>query len=227
MRIALFALLLLFGLLGLFGAIFFPRPSAAQQDQSDQASEIVQLFGQGSGVHGVVTAASAGDFIIHTDDGESYKVFYSPNTHLMKQRQPIASSDVHLGDELIALGQLDRKGKTIGAVFLFDVDAEQVRKARAGFGKSWTAGKVTAIHDLKIMIDPAMEATGAKQPQMIAVDENTSFREHDESVTLRDIKVGDFVNAEGALHNKIFLATVLRVMEPKTGNPAFRDPGDR
>ncbi len=221
MRIPYFAFLLVFGL---FGIIVLARPLGAQEDQSDQAAQIVQLFGEGNGVNGIVTASSASDFIIRTAEGESYKVFYGPNTRLMKERQPIGASDVHPGDELIALGQLDNKAKTLGAVFIFDADAAQVSKARAGFGKSWTAGKVTAIHDLRITIDPVMGSAGSKQTQVIAVDENTSFRERGQSVTLGDIKVGDFINAQGALHNKIFVASVLRVMGPAAGNAVLGDP---
>ncbi len=224
MRISFFAFLSVFGL---FGVIVPAHPLGAQDGQSDQAAQIVQLFGEGNGVNGTVTASSASDFIIRTPKGESYKVFYGPNTRLMKQRQPIGASDIHLGDELIALGQLDLKAKTLGAVFIFDADAAQVSKARAGFGKSWTAGKVTAIHDLRIAIDPVMESAGSKQTQVIVVDENTSFRERGQSVTLRDVKVGDFINAQGALHNKIFVATVLRVMGPTPGNAAFGDQEDR
>ncbi len=215
MRLPSFALFLL---LGLVGTIAFARSASAQEEQGDLAAEIVQLFGQGDGIRGVVVSASAGDFIIRTEEGESYKVFYSPNTRLIKQRQPISSGDVHPGDELIAAGQLNRKAKTMGAVFLFDVDAAQVSKARAGFGKSWIAGKVLTIHNLRITIDPAMESAGSKQPQIIAVDENTSFRKQNESVTLGDVKAGDFISAQGEAHNKIFLATVLRVMEQKNWN---------
>ena len=211
MRLPVFPLLLLFEIIVLGG-------HGIAQEQSDQAAEIAQLFGQGSGIDGVVTSAAAGAFIIRTDEGTSYKVYYSPNTHLVKDRQPIGSSDVHPGDELVAVGQLDRKAKTIGAVFLFDVDAAQVRKARAGFGKNWMAGKVTAIHDLRITIDSAIEAQEGKQTQIIAVDENTSFREHNQSITLGDIKVGDFINVQGAMNDKIFLATVLRVMDPNAVN---------
>lgn len=190
------------------------RPATAQDvGAEDQASEIAQLFGQDSGISGIitaVTAATTGNFLVRTEQGENYKVFYGPNTRIMKDRQPISANEIHLGDELIAAGQLDRKAKTLGAVLLYDVDAAEVRKARQGLGKTWTAGKVTSIHDLSIII----EVIDSKQTQRIMVDENTSFRKQKESVTLGDIKVGDFISARGALHDGAFLATVLRVVEP-------------
>jgi hypothetical protein len=182
-----------------------------------------QAFGRGNGVRGTVTAAAAGSFTIRTDDGDTYKVLYSPNTRLMKDRQPIEAADVHIGDMLMAGGIVDAKAKTVGAVFLLDIDAQQVRNARAAFGKTWLLGKVTAIHELKITIERA----GDKQAQIVAVDENTLFRKHREDVTLADVKVGDTISAEGALHADTFLATNLRIMNPETGRPhgAGREPG--
>jgi hypothetical protein len=199
------------------------RVSLAQEDNGFGPPDggMGQAFGKGNGVRGTVTAAAPGSFTIHTDEGDTYKVLYSPNTRLMKDRQPIEAADVHVGDMLMAGGLVDTKAKTVGAVVLLDIDAQEVRKARAAFGKTWVMGKVTAVHELKITIERA----GDKQAQIVAVDENTSFRKHREDVTLADIKVGDFISAEGALHADIFLATNLRIMDPETGRGRGPLPG--
>ena len=180
-------------------------------------------FGRGNGVRGTVTAAGASSFTIRTDEGDRYQVLYSPNTRLMKDRQPIEASDVHIGDMLMAGGIVDPKAKTVGAVFVVDIDAKEVRDARAAFGKTWVMGKVTAIHDLKITIERA----GDKQTQIVAVDENTSFRKHREDVTLADVKVGDTISAQGALHDDTFLAAALRVMTPREPGQAPGPPPSR
>ncbi len=182
-----------------------------------------QAFGKGNGVRGTVTAAAADSFTIRTDEGVIYKVFYSPNTRLMKDRQPIEAADIHVGDMLMAGGLVDAKAKTVGAVLLYDIDAQEVRKARASFGKTWVMGKVTAIHELRITIERA----GDKQAQVVAVDENTSFRKRREDVTLADVKVGDTISADGALHGDTFVAANLRIMGPEAGHPhgAGREPG--
>jgi Domain of unknown function (DUF5666) len=207
----LIALLVLSGSLA---CLSVAQASAAQKDgQDDETAGIVQLFGEGNGLRGEVLTAQPGNFMVRTDDGESYKVFWSPNTHFMKDRQPIEANAVHVGDMLVAAGQIDRKAKTMGAVFLYDVDAAEVRKARAGFGKTWMAGKVTAIHDLRITIERADN----QKAEVVAVDENTSFRHRQESVTLADVKVGDFISVQGAVRNDAFLASVLRLMEPNAG----------
>jgi hypothetical protein len=172
-----------------------------------------QAFGRGNGVRGTVTAAAASSFTIRTDEGDTYQVLYSANSRLVKDRQPIEASDIHVGDMLMAAGIVDAKAKTVGAVLLVDIDANEVRNARAAFGKTWVMGKVTAIHELRITIERA----GDKQTQVVAVDENTSFRKRREDVTLADVKVGDMISAQGALHADTFLATTLRIMPPGTG----------
>jgi hypothetical protein len=172
-----------------------------------------QAFGRGNGVRGTVTAAAASSFTIRTDEGDTYQVLYSANSRLVKDGQPIEASDIHVGDMLMAAGIVDAKAKTVGAVLLVDIDANEVRNARAAFGKTWVMGKVTAIHELRITIERA----GDKQAQVLAVDENTSFRKRREDVTLADVKVGDMISAQGALHADTFLATTLRIMPPGTG----------
>jgi Domain of unknown function (DUF5666) len=200
-----------------FGAAMAASVGHAQEDSGmgppDGGDAMGQVFGKGNGVRGTVTAAAGSSFTIRTDEGDTYKVFYSPNTRLMKDRQPIDAADVHIGDMLMAGGIVDAKAKTVGAVIVLDIDAQVVRNARSSFGKTWVMGKVTAVHELKITIERA----GDKQVQTLAVDENTSFRKHREDVTLADVKVGDVISAQGALHAGTFLATDLRIMDPRTG----------
>jgi hypothetical protein len=180
-----------------------------------------QAFGKGNGIRGTVTAAAPNSFTIRTDEGDTYQVLYSANTRLIKDRQPIDPTDVHVGDMLMAGGIVDAKAKTVGAAFLVDIDAKEVREARAAFGKTWVMGKVTAIHELKITIERA----GDKQTQIVAVDENTSFRKRREDVTLADVNVGDTISAQGALHADAFLATNLRIMTPGSGPGPGRPTG--
>ena len=190
------------------------------QETNGPPDGMAQAFGKGNGIRGTVTAATANSFTIRTDEGDTYQVLFSPNTRLMKDRQPIDAPDVHVGDMLMAGGIVDPKAKTVGAVFIVDVDAKQVRDARAAFGKTWVMGKVTAIHELRITIERA----GDKQTQIVAVDENTSFRKRKEDVTLADVKVGDSISAQGGLHGDAFLATTLRIMSPMS-NAGPERPG--
>src|SRR5262249_26025952 len=53
------------------------------------------------------------------------------------------------------------------------------------------------------------------QTQEIEVDENTSFRRGRESITLPDIKVGDFVRGRGEVKNSVFVPQELNVGRPQ------------
>jgi Cu/Ag efflux protein CusF len=161
------------------------------------------------GVRGTVAAVSGDNISVKTETGDIYKVETGPNTRFRKQRDQIKITDIHVGDMVAAAGDKDEKAKTVGAMFVMLIDKEQYEKARADFGKTWTAGSIQSIDETKITV---------KRPdnvvQTIVVDENTSFRKRRDSITLADIKVGDNVTARGSVQNGNFLATVLNVGGP-------------
>jgi hypothetical protein len=90
---------------------------------------------------------------------------------MMKARQPVKVADVKVGDGIGAMGVLDAPAKTVHALMVAVMDAEDVKKAREGMGKLYIAGKVTAIDDVKLTIQ---RADGVSQ--VIEVDEGTSFK---------------------------------------------------
>jgi hypothetical protein len=215
------------GLAGLALCLAMASTSALAQDAAPQQNGQGQGQGQGRGegrgqgggmfmmngnsAHGSVTAVSGNEITIKDEQGQSWKVETGANTRVMKDRQPVKVSDIHAGDVVIAAGNLDDQAKTVGAAFVVVLDPDQaarMEKMRAEFGKTWTAGKVTAIRDLTLTIERPDKVT-----QTIAVDENTTFHKRNEDITFPDIKVGDLVRAIGSMQNGNFLATNLSVME--------------
>ena len=171
------------------------------------------MMGGGRGVGGTVTAISGSTITIKTEEGDTYQIFTSANSHIMKrvdrQPEPVKISDIHVGDALMASGEVDPKAKTVGAVFvmlLTPEQAAQAKKMREDFGKTWTAGEVTAIKDTDITIKRGDGVT-----QTISVDENTSFKKRNDSITLADIQVGDPLRATGALKGSAFVAATVNV----------------
>jgi Cu/Ag efflux protein CusF len=223
MKFALRALVLLF-------AASLILPFACGQDASANAGPPPDRPGMGAaafaehGVRGTVTAIAGDNISVKTETGDVYKVETGPNTRFRKQRDQAKITDIHVGDMIAAAGDKDEKAKTVGAMFVMLIDKEQYEKARADFGKTWTAGSIQSIDETKITV---------KRPdnvvQTIVVDENTSFRKHRDSITLADIKVGDNVTARGSLQNGTFLATVLSVGGPGgPGGPGgFGGGGER
>ena len=79
--------------------------------------------------------------------------------------------DIKAGDGIGAMGEVDAAKRTVHALFVAIVDAEQVKKLRESMGKEYIAGKVTAIDEVKLTILRSDNVT-----QVIEVDETTSFR---------------------------------------------------
>jgi hypothetical protein len=150
-----------------------PTASAIAQGGQDDARPGAASFAGGQMVRGTVTASAADHLTVKTDAGDVYQVAISANTRLMKDRQPVKLADIKAGDGVGAMGVLDPATKTVHAVFVTVVDAEQIKKARENMGKTYITGKVTAIDldGLKITVE---RPDGVSQ--VIAVDENTSFK---------------------------------------------------
>jgi hypothetical protein len=147
-----------------------------------KAQDAQEGFGRGEGrgqfaggqmVRGTVTAVSSDHLTVKTDAGDVYQVTISANTRLTKDRQPVKAADIKVGDSVGAMGVLDAPTKTVHALGVFVVDAEQVKKMRENLGKTYIAGKVTAIDldSLKLTVQRSDNVS-----QVIAVDEGTSFR---------------------------------------------------
>jgi Domain of unknown function (DUF5666) len=194
------------------------------------------MMGMGRGTVGTVTEVAADHYTIKTDLGEVYAVHYSVNTRMMKQPPgparrtedgqgertpptPIKPADIKVGDVIAASGEVDTAARTIGAVFVMLVDPERAKEMRAmeaNFGKTWLAGRVTAINEVKVTLEGGPD----NAVHSFVADENTTFRKRRDPITLADIQVGDFVRVEGAVKGGSFLATNVAVMTPQpSGGP--------
>ena len=194
--------------------------------------------GGGRGVMGTVTEATADHYTIKTETGETYTIHFSVNTRLMKQPvranrgdagqetrmianppQAIKSTDIKVGDVISAMGEMDATAKSIGAMFVMQMDperAKQMLEMQANFGKTWLRGKVTAISELTVTIQSPVDQAA----HTFTADENTTFRKRRDPITLADIQVGDTVRVEGAVKSGSFVATTVAVMGmPPAGAP--------
>ena len=186
-------------------------------------------FAGGQMVRGTVTAVGADRLTVRTEEGDVYRVAVSANTRVMKDRQPMKLAEIKAGDGVGAMGVMDAPAKTVHAVFVAVIDAEQVKKAREGLGKVYITGKVTAIDmdDARVTVMRPDHVS-----QVIQADEGTSFRRGvrreqasmneapaaganaaGESITLADVKAGDLVIGRGAVKNGLFVPAELRVMD--------------
>lgn len=229
------------------------------QERADNGTTPTRHRGEFAGmgrIMGEVTAVSGSTLTVKAENGESVQVVTTDNTHVMKDRGPVKLSDLHVGDGLMAMGNMDAPNKTLHAAVVMAEDAAQIKAMRDNLGKTYITGRVTSIDldDAKLTLDRADHVA-----QTIGFDETTSFKravrhgeggtgngaeesggpgrgagsgrgpgggfggglgmamgngmdrafENGESITLADIKVGDFVAGTGSVKHGVFTPTRL------------------
>jgi hypothetical protein len=174
----------------------------------------------GDNVVGKLTAVSKDSLTVSPlMGGDPVTVKIGEATRVMKDRQPAKLEDFKTDDIVFARGKLN--GNVMEAAIVSLVNADMVRMHGEGaagggatmggfnredLGKKFIVGEVKAINETRLTI-----ARPDGQTQDIEVDENTSFKKGSESVTLPDIKVGDFVRGRGELKDSVFVPKELIV----------------
>jgi hypothetical protein len=191
----------------------------------------------GENVVGKVTAVNKDSLTISPlMGGEPVTVKVSDSTRVMKERQPVKIENIKTDEIIFARGKLNGNVMEAGVVGV--VTPEMIQRMhgdgaggglmgggfnREDLGKKFIAGEVKAINETKLAI-----TRPDGQIQEIEVDENTSFKKGAESITLPDIKVGDFVRGRGELKGSVFVPKELIVGRPQMrilmGGPGSPQP---
>ena len=197
-------------------AVAFLQASAQPQERMN--------IPPGDNVVGKVTAVSKDSLTIAPlMGGDAVNVKVSDTTRVAKDRQPFKFEQIKVDDVVFARGEL--KNNSMQAAVVSVVNPEMIQRFqqvggdggrpnmgfnREDLGKKFIAGEVKAINETKLTI-----ARPDGQTQDIEVDENTSFKKGGESITLPDIKVGDFVRGRGELKDNTFVPKELMVGRPQ------------
>ena len=203
----------------------------AQQDQPSRS----QYAGM-EHIGGEVASVNGMNLTVKTEDDKMVQIVTTTNTRVMRGRgNAVKIGDLKVGDGVMAIGNLDGPGGTMHAAMVFATDASQLKAMRENLGKTYIAGKVTAI-------DTGNATMTIERPdhvvQTIGLDETTSFRRMHgrgagagqgigappepsaaagESITLADIQVGDRITGQGTLKSGVFVPAQLTVLPPDTG----------
>ena len=211
-------------------------PAFSQAQPQPQTRVEGRNMPPGENVVGKVTAVTADSVTVTPVMGGSDPVTIKvgENTRIMKDRQPIKLSEIKVDDTVFARGALN--AKTMDAAILSVVNPEMIQRMQQfgqgmgggqgmgmkpeDMGKKFIAGEVKAINETKLTI-----ARPDNQSQDIEVDENTSFKRRGESITLADIKVGDFVFGPGEIKDGTFVPKQLNVGRPQMMRMVSPGPG--
>jgi hypothetical protein len=213
----------------------FSLPISVLAQQDGNGAGFRSQFAGMQRTGGEITAIAANKVTVKTTDGDIVQIITTDNTRIMKGRGvTLKFADLKVGDGVMAAGNLDAPNKTLHAAVLFATDAAEVKKLRDNLGKTYIAGKVTAIDldNVRMTVERP-----DKVSQTIGFDESTSFKrggrgggfgdggaastaapetaETGESITLADIKVGDTIRGAGSIKGGTFVPTQLTVMTPR------------
>jgi len=191
-------------------------PPAAGQDGGGPGRGMGRDF---QGVGGQITAIEGSTITLQTFTGETAKVKVSSSTRLMKDRNEAKLSDFKVGDRVFARGEQGKdgvwnaqmlgqrsgppnggRGGTMGGAQLKPEDN----------GKTYIFGELVKVEGTKLTVKKPDNTV-----QVIEVDDETSFRSGRESVTLADVKIGDFVRGQGAVKNGVFVPKELNSGKPR------------
>ena len=162
-------------------------------------------------VLGKITAINGQTLTIQNPEGHNVTVTVTDATRFMKDRQPAKLTDFKVGDLTMVRGH-STGTDTWEAEFVgsrgVGANGGGPGFNQGGFaqelGKKFIAGEIKSIDGTHLTI-----ARPDGQTQIIAVDENTSFRKENESITMADFKVGDHVFGPGEVKDGTFVSSRL------------------
>lgn len=170
------------------------------------------------GVGGEIVKIEGNTLTLTTLRGETAQVTVGDATRIMKERTEIKLTDLKVGDHVMVRGEQNKDGVWVATGMRVGMPGGPggQRMNPADNGKTFIAGKVTKIDGLNLTVEK-LDGTS----QVIAVDDNTSFRNpRRESITLADVKVGDMVHGTGAVKDGVFVAKELTAGARRMGPPS-------
>jgi hypothetical protein len=210
------------GMLALASVLGWSQGGMANPALQEPGSEQPGSRHRALGVAGTITAIDDSKITIKTLDGATVQVTTTEDTQFHKNRQPAKLNDFKVGNEIFAGGEL--KDGVVQAKMVGSHPTGAQPEFREALGKRFIVGEVKAISGTRVTI---LRPDGVTQN--ISVDEKTSFRKNQESVTLADVKVGDHVFGRGEVKKDVFVPADLNVGEPpsdgaradRASTPAF------
>lgn len=146
------------------------------------------------GLAGVVTSITGSTIVMEIPENVSFTIHIGPSTSITSAGQAAVPADIHPGDPILASGQIDDQARTIEALVIAiqaPLAARMFQTLRANFGKTWTAGIVTAVQGNSITV-----ARRDGQSQTFSVDAGTIWRLRDQQGDFSMIRIGESIRAQ-------------------------------
>lgn len=165
------------------------------------------------------------DNAIHITDinGADVTIKITPQTEFRKDRQPVALKNFKVGDGILVRGD-ENPDHTVTAKTIAGRSAEGGPNGGRGGGNGrgfgggpmGTPGKDFVVGEVQSIDAPSVTLLRTdKVKQTIELNEETSLRKGQDSVTMADIHIGDHIFARGSLQENQFVPKSVMVIGPE------------
>jgi len=188
-------------------------------------------------VMGTIASVGVDRFEIKRPDGTTQTVVVNGQTHFrqrqegQQQPQEIQLEDLKVGDHVMVRGTPNADQQVV-AMGVNRITAEQFQRFQSGGGPGGgpggpggggmagnrAGGEILAIEGNQIKV------RGRQGERIIVVNDQTTFAKEGQTITLKDLKVGDRIFAMGKEVNGQFMATQVRSGRPGGGRGGFQGP---
>jgi hypothetical protein len=224
--------ILAFGLAALLAAQENPSPQGEHQGQPG--------MGGPPPVLGTITSVGVDRFEIKKPDGTSQTVMVNDQTHFRQrsaqqgqQPQELQLEDLKVGDHVAVRGA-PNGDKQVTAMGVMRLTEEQFQRFQSGggpgggLGGGWgvragsgmestrAGGEIESINGNQIKVN------GRRGERVIVVNDQTTFGKEGQTITLKDLKVGDRIFAMGKNVDGMFVATEVRSGRPGGGRGGWQ-----
>ncbi|MDE3061584.1 MAG: hypothetical protein KGJ51_00845 [Acidobacteriota bacterium] len=190
---------------------------------------------EGRGLLGTVTSVSADHFAVRTEKGVRASVYFNANTRIVAQHlpenaaqpvdcmamaeagelegtmQPVKPDAIQRRDVIVAGGRVDAATGQVGAVVIARLDpvcAKQAQQRAKAYGKTWLAGRVTAIEGNRVTLETVMDP----EPVSFIVTGATVVQRQGTTTPAGALQAGDRIRVEGMRRGGVFTAKSIAVM---------------
>lgn len=169
--------------------IFAPAVTlAAQNAQTGSGAAIGVMTVRGKA--GIANQVSPSQISMEVPEHVTFTVHILPDTRFTQDGQQVSAGAIQPGSAIFVHGLLDIQARTVKAQTI-DVltESRALRMLIENYGRTWTAGVITAVGNASITIQH-MDGTVGE----LAVNTNTSVQFHGQPALLSDLRKGERVN---------------------------------
>ena len=146
------------------------------------------------GLAGVVTSITGSQLVMQIPENVPITVQIGPSTRISDLGQDATLGAIHVGSAIFASGDLNEDTRIIRAQVITiqpGAAAQMLENRRANFGRTWTAGLITALQGESITVK-RMDG----QSQTFTVGQDTVWRFHDQPATSSMARVGERITVQ-------------------------------